>query len=72
MTDLFSIVLDMVELAHPVEEVVHAGQVWADADVVVLHGVLATHRVETWKEWKRFRGRPVQLKDTMSWVRILL
>ncbi len=44
--DLRPFVLHFVELAHPVEEVVHARQIGSDAHVVVFHGVLAAHRVK--------------------------
>ena len=44
--DKDAVVVYMVELAHPVHQVVHAGEVGADAHVVVLHGVLAAHGVE--------------------------
>ena len=47
MSHLFALILDVIKLAHPVEQVVHARQVGADADVEVLHGVLTTHRVKT-------------------------
>jgi hypothetical protein len=47
MVYLLSFVLYVVELAHPVEQVVHAGQVRPDANVVVFHSVLTTHRVKT-------------------------
>ena len=44
--DEAALVVDVVELAHAVEEVVHAGEVGADAHLVLLHRVLAPHLVE--------------------------
>ena len=36
----------MVELPHAVHQVVHAGEVGAHADLVLLHGLVAAHHVE--------------------------
>ena len=44
--DEAALVVDVVELAHAVEEVVHAGEVGPDAHLVLLHRVLAAHLVE--------------------------
>ena len=44
-----ALVVDVVELPHAVEEVVHAGEVGADAHLVLLLRVLAAHLVEACK-----------------------
>jgi hypothetical protein len=36
-------------LTHPVEVVVHAGEIGPHADVELLHGLVPAHRVEPWQ-----------------------
>ncbi len=50
----------------PVHHVVHASEVWPDANIVVLHCVLAAHSVEAWKG--RQRDRETQPLEKANYV----
>ena len=57
--------VNLVELSHPVEDVVHAGQRFPPANVELPHGLVPAHRVEA-------RGTLRQGETDLGWSTLLV